>query len=81
MRRHDQQRFARLVSEFIESSGIAPPLYLIAVSNSNGTVIVSRHLGSCPRAIHDTVFGIPPPQHSQTGGGGGCARKADWAWT
>jgi hypothetical protein len=27
MRQHDQQRFAKLVSEFIDGCGIEPPLY------------------------------------------------------
>jgi hypothetical protein len=27
MRQHDQQRFAKLVSEFIDGRGIEPPLY------------------------------------------------------
>jgi hypothetical protein len=38
MRPHDQQRFAKLVSEFIDGCGIEPPLYLIAIS-SNGNII------------------------------------------
>jgi hypothetical protein len=42
MRKLDQKRFARLVSDFIEGSGIKPPLYLIAISNRNGSVAVSR---------------------------------------
>ena len=45
MRRFDQKRFAKLISDFIESSGITPPLYLIAIG-SNGSVTVSRHTDS-----------------------------------
>ena len=39
---HDQARLGRLINDFIERSGIAPPLYLIAIG-SNGAVIVTRH--------------------------------------
>jgi hypothetical protein len=45
MSQHDQQRFAKLVSEFIDSCGFEPPLYVIAIS-SNGSVAVSRHTDS-----------------------------------
>ena len=36
------KRFAEFVSDFIDGSGIARPLYLIAIG-SNGSVAVSRH--------------------------------------
>jgi hypothetical protein len=42
---HDQQRFAKLVSEFINSCGLDPPLYVIAIG-ANGAVSVSRQSGS-----------------------------------
>ena len=45
MRRFDQQRFGKLVSEFIDGSGIAPPFYMLVIG-SNGTVRVSRHTDS-----------------------------------
>jgi hypothetical protein len=45
MRKPDKQRFAALVSDFIAGCGLAPPLYLIAISTSNGSVVVSRYLG------------------------------------
>jgi hypothetical protein len=43
MRRIDQKRFAQFVADFVADNGISPPLYLIAISESNGTVIVSHH--------------------------------------
>ncbi len=46
MRKLDQQRFAKMIGDFVNSSGITPPLYLIAIGDSNGSVIVSRHTGS-----------------------------------
>ena len=45
MSQHDQKRLAALVSEFIDSCGFEPPLYVIAIS-SNGSVAVSRHTDS-----------------------------------
>jgi hypothetical protein len=33
---HDQQRFAKLVSEFIEGSGLYPPLYLVGADRDRG---------------------------------------------
>jgi hypothetical protein len=45
MTSHDQQRLAKLVSEFIDSCGFEPPLYAIAIG-SNGSVHVSRHTDS-----------------------------------
>jgi hypothetical protein len=39
---HDQQRLAKLVSEFVEGCGFDPPLYVIAIG-ANGFVAVSRH--------------------------------------
>jgi hypothetical protein len=39
---HDQQRFAALVSEFIDGCGLYPPMYVIAIG-SNGSVSVSLH--------------------------------------
>ncbi|MBT1512151.1 hypothetical protein KIP88_16740 [Bradyrhizobium sp. SRL28] len=45
MTAHGQQRFAEFVSEFIDGSGIEPPLYVIAIG-SNGAVSVSRHANS-----------------------------------
>ena len=42
---HDQQRFAKLISEFISGCGLESPLYVIAIG-SNGSVSVSRQSGS-----------------------------------
>lgn len=39
---HDQQRFADLVSAFIDGSELSPPMYVIAIG-SNGSVSVSLH--------------------------------------
>jgi hypothetical protein len=61
---HDQQRFAKLVTAFIARGGFAPPFHLIAISQSNGSVIVSEHdddgaEGSLPkprRAVRATLW-------------------------
>ena len=45
MNEHDQARFAKLVSEFIDGCGLDPPMYVIAIG-SNGAVSVSRHTHS-----------------------------------
>jgi hypothetical protein len=42
MRQLDQQRLAKLVGEFVDSCGLDPPLYVIAIG-LNGSVSVSRH--------------------------------------
>ena len=42
---HDQQRFAKLISDFVEGCGFERPLYVIAIG-SNGSVSVSRHTDS-----------------------------------
>ena len=38
MHRHDQQRLAKLVSEFIDGCGSEPPIYLIAVPSLSNPV-------------------------------------------
>ena len=50
MHRLDQQRFAKMISDFIADSGIDPPLYLIAIG-ANGSVPVSRHTDSDVREV------------------------------
>jgi hypothetical protein len=47
---HDQQRFAKLVSEFIDGCGFDPPLYVLAIG-ANGSVSVSRHTDSDVRQV------------------------------
>jgi hypothetical protein len=63
MHRHDQQRFAKLVSKFIDSCGIDPPFYVLAISGSNGSVSVSRHTGSEVKEVcrHSVGRGMVSP--------------------
>jgi hypothetical protein len=53
---HDQQRFAKLVSEFIDGCGFEPPLYVIAIG-ANGSVSVSRHTDSDVEVICSHTVG------------------------
>ena len=39
MHRHDQQRLAKLVSEFIDGCGSEPPIYLIAIPSLSNPVM------------------------------------------
>ena len=57
---HDQQRFAALVSEFIDGCGFEPPVHVIG---SNGSVSVSRHSHSGAKQIcgHRVGPGMVPP--------------------
>ena len=61
---HDQQRFAKLVSEFIDGCGFDPPLYVIAIG-SNGAVSVSQHRNSDVKQIcgHESYFAGQPSGH------------------
>ena len=40
------ESFAALVSEFIDGCGIDPPFYVLAIGGTNGSVSVSRRMGS-----------------------------------
>jgi hypothetical protein len=54
---HDQKRFGAMVREFIAGAGLAGPLYLVAISDSNGSVIVSHHSGRDVKQICSRVVG------------------------
>ena len=62
MTSHDQQRIAKLVSEFVDSCGFEPPFYVIAIG-SNGSVSVSRHSDSDVELIcsHNAGPGMVSP--------------------
>jgi hypothetical protein len=63
MHRHDQQRFAKLVSEFIDSCGFDPPFHVIAISGTNGSVSVSRQTDSGIKEVcrHNVGPGMTSP--------------------
>jgi hypothetical protein len=43
MRRIDQKRFGKFLSDFVDRSGITAPFYLVAISSSNESVVITRH--------------------------------------